>query len=715
MSKKEIHQWIQELLKDIKDPVIFECGANTGSDTVKLASIPGATVHAFEPEPRCDLSKMPQNVVVNKLAVSDKTGEATFNMSDAAGHEWTYSSSLLPPKNHLAAHRHVKFVRQVKVKTITLDEYCLANNIDHIDFLWMDVQGAEGKVFEGAEKILRKTRHIYTEYSNEEMYAGQPALPVILEILKVFEVVEIWPVEPSNVLLSNPVFERKIMVRIDDFPTGVRPIPDDLSIYFKILDEFEKRGIYFYLGIVPETFRKYVNEADKNKLRGYKFLIPCQHGFTHRYGENSMKIIESGDLRNKNTVGTFNEFEGMSRLEVKTAISKGRHYLEKYFCRTVTHYIPVCNIIDNMLVQALTELNFGYIFTQPYSPKVDHLQPIISKFNKRISDLDNSINGCISLHIPWEHDFILENGWEAWVSKIDGYFGSDGKNVNYFSADSTQPEITQGQIPKVANFFWNRETPLSFLRYLSLASFRYHHPDWEINLYLAYTNISNRWKTFEQQDFEARYVAKDYISKLIGIGVNIINYKNEYSGSLAPTFIADLARWEFLQKGGWFFDNDQVFLRPFDDLCGFDFILGADNHVCIGVIGASAGCKLTDLVIEEQRHQLNEKKGNPDVYCELGNSILIKLFKTDSWKNEAASWMVWNTPQNYFYPVHESNKLQDYIHNPENSLPVDGTNYALHWFGGHPTNQVFNKNYTEDYARKSADIISVYLRKINLV
>jgi hypothetical protein len=65
MEKKNIYRWIDELLEGVVNPVIFELGANTGSDTMKFAAIKGATVHAFEPEPRCDLSKMPWNVIVN--------------------------------------------------------------------------------------------------------------------------------------------------------------------------------------------------------------------------------------------------------------------------------------------------------------------------------------------------------------------------------------------------------------------------------------------------------------------------------------------------------------------------------------------------------------------------------------------------------------------------------------------------------------------------
>ena len=44
----------------------------------------------------------------------------------------------------------------VDVKVITLDKYCVDQNISHIDILKIDTQGYEDKVLEGSQKILEK-------------------------------------------------------------------------------------------------------------------------------------------------------------------------------------------------------------------------------------------------------------------------------------------------------------------------------------------------------------------------------------------------------------------------------------------------------------------------------------------------------------------------------------------------------------------------------
>jgi len=202
-ESKDFYTWYFELMKPIKKPIIIEIGANDGQDTIKLASLKDSIVHCFEPEPRCKLEGMPNNVIINRCAVSNKKGTFEFNQSDSPGHNWTYSGSLLNPKNHLTTHKHVYFKNIVKVPVITLDQYCKENKIESIDFLYMDTQGAESLIFEGAKNILKKTRFIYTEYSNDEMYEGQKPLTELLKQLETFFVLDDWPIEPSNVLLQN--------------------------------------------------------------------------------------------------------------------------------------------------------------------------------------------------------------------------------------------------------------------------------------------------------------------------------------------------------------------------------------------------------------------------------------------------------------------------------------------------------------------------------
>ncbi len=192
---RRIHPIITYLLHHIEKPIIFEIGANTGQDTYILSNIRGSVVHAFECDEKNVLHSM-ENVIVNRHAISDKEGELEFNRSSNSE-----SGSIKNPKNHLTKYTHITFPEKIKVKSTTLDVYCKKNNIEYIDFLWVDIQGAEEEMILGGTDILPKTKYIYTEYSNDEMYEGQITLKRILELLPDFEVIGYFDFD--NVLLRN--------------------------------------------------------------------------------------------------------------------------------------------------------------------------------------------------------------------------------------------------------------------------------------------------------------------------------------------------------------------------------------------------------------------------------------------------------------------------------------------------------------------------------
>ena len=70
---------------------------------------------------------------------------------------------------------------------MTLDSY--AKNLGRIDFIWADVQGAERKMIQGGLQTLSRTEWLYTEYSDVELYEGQPSLSEILVMLPDWRVV----------------------------------------------------------------------------------------------------------------------------------------------------------------------------------------------------------------------------------------------------------------------------------------------------------------------------------------------------------------------------------------------------------------------------------------------------------------------------------------------------------------------------------------------
>lgn len=198
-----------------RSPTIVEIGAARGEDTLRLWSMfPRARFYVFEPDPRnIETLKgiLPPQVTLIEAAVSNQIGEATFHMSDGRhnapehqGKPWSYSSSLKAPKDHLQVYSWVSFDRTVTVPTTTLDAFVQHHGIQGIDFIWADVQGAEDLMIAGGQQALARTRYLFTEYADRELYSGQITLSQLHERLPggtdAWKLLYRWP---EDVLFKN--------------------------------------------------------------------------------------------------------------------------------------------------------------------------------------------------------------------------------------------------------------------------------------------------------------------------------------------------------------------------------------------------------------------------------------------------------------------------------------------------------------------------------
>ncbi|PZO38664.1 MAG: FkbM family methyltransferase [Pseudanabaena frigida] len=88
-------------------------------------------------------------------------------------------SSLYPPNEPYLA-RFVRLSELVdldfsfEIDTTTLDDFCQNEGINEIDFLQIDVQGADLDVLEGASQILNDTLAIQIEVEFSHIYSNQP-------------------------------------------------------------------------------------------------------------------------------------------------------------------------------------------------------------------------------------------------------------------------------------------------------------------------------------------------------------------------------------------------------------------------------------------------------------------------------------------------------------------------------------------------------------
>jgi 2-O-methyltransferase len=162
------------------DPIIVEAGSFDGTDTRKMAvQWPQGTIHAFEPIPDVftllekNTAGLP-NVIRHQVALSDQNGSATLYVSEKPTRpgEPFQAGTLLKPKERLK-HSPITYPRTITVPTITLDTWAQQHNIDHIDFMWLDLQGMALPVLKGGTNILKTLRALFVELEFIEAYEGQ--------------------------------------------------------------------------------------------------------------------------------------------------------------------------------------------------------------------------------------------------------------------------------------------------------------------------------------------------------------------------------------------------------------------------------------------------------------------------------------------------------------------------------------------------------------
>ena len=208
---------IMEFIKELNPKMVVEIGGHFGIDTEKIREIlPNSSIITFEPDPR-NIRIMKSRGIdkicqLEELAISDQNGPMNFYLSSGdcrfwakeeilRENDWSASSSLKKPKLHLDLYEWIHFTDQIEVRSLRLDDYYPLKN-EIIDFIWMDVQGAEDLVLKGSMETLKRTRYIYTEFDNAEIYENQLNLEGILNLIGPDWIIK-EIVTTNDVLLKN--------------------------------------------------------------------------------------------------------------------------------------------------------------------------------------------------------------------------------------------------------------------------------------------------------------------------------------------------------------------------------------------------------------------------------------------------------------------------------------------------------------------------------
>ena len=151
--EKAITNIVKSLLQS--GDICLDVGANFGwyATLFQQAAGESGEVHAFEPMPSSfrqlemnyELMGKPKNVFINNLALGDQPGELNINLFEG---EPTGHASLSDQGRDDA----ISF----KCQVITLDSYLEEKEIGDVNFVKVDIEGAELMFLRGAERLFKQ-------------------------------------------------------------------------------------------------------------------------------------------------------------------------------------------------------------------------------------------------------------------------------------------------------------------------------------------------------------------------------------------------------------------------------------------------------------------------------------------------------------------------------------------------------------------------------
>jgi len=215
------------LLRLIKDgDVVLDVGANRGDFTVLFSHVVGrrGSIHAFEPVPptfsllsgRVAQECRAGNVVLNPFGLGETRGK--FEMQVPAG---DFAQASL--RTHEAGSWSKSGRQTFQCEVRTLDEYVREKGLDHLDFVKLDVEGAELPALRGAQGCLAQFRPtIQLEFCAPWTKAfgyGAAELVIFLQALGY-----VYFYDNALALLQAPVREMEAVEESQNIVCSARPL-----------------------------------------------------------------------------------------------------------------------------------------------------------------------------------------------------------------------------------------------------------------------------------------------------------------------------------------------------------------------------------------------------------------------------------------------------------------------------------------------------------
>lgn len=252
------------------------------------------------------------------------------------------------------------------------------------------------------------------------------------------------------------------------------------------------------------------------------------------------------------------------------------------------------------------------------------------------------------------------------------------------------------RIPQVAHFYWGGG-PLSYLRFLSVQSFKKQNPTWQVKVHQPVTNSQapSNWTNHITQDF------RDQISALDVVVVEHDFDSYGFSNQAHEVHKSDFLRWRLLAtEGGVWSDIDIFYIKPMECL-EENNLQHANIDVALCPLKPPRKHTVGFMFASQDNDFYQYMSGvalanyNPDVYQCMGSDLINGRFEEfDSFGKQF--------PNNQFVFLNKksvyviTSKTIDQFYQPVDQKLTKKFNNSqvigYHWFGGHPQSQAFENN-----------------------
>lgn len=293
---------------------------------------------------------------------------------------------------------------------------------------------------------------------------------------------------------------------------------------------------------------------------------------------------------------------------------------------------------------------------------------------------------------------------------------------------------------KRAFFYWGNEE-MSWLRYMTLFSFRALNPDWEITLYRDSTEVTHRpWDNPDAQDF-FNFRGDDYAEKISSLDIEVKNWNprelskeerldlaNSPGGisldypavpaEAGPSHRSNFFKWYMLgTQGGLYSDMDILFTRPmgpfWDEYKHRDTVMTWDGgYFLIGFMSSSGNNE-----VFKNAYRSAHRIFNPKVYQGVGQMALFNSIECEFGDLGSASAMTRKYPDNSisFFPMdvvypYRYFQMSSLFNDCIETLPDECL--GLHWFAGQEISQEANNSLHSSNYMLRKNTISYFSDKI---